>query len=98
MTMAEKLYTLQEAGAEIQRHEREVRRLIKQGVLRAKTHPRTRGDASKPGRPRLFIPQSEIDRYIAETMPWTGDSAPTEVSKRRRRERRGLVNGVEQFV
>jgi len=96
--MAEKLLTPEQAAPRLGLSNGEdVCRLIRRGKLRArKLVVRGRG-----GKPRWRIQESAIDEFILslpETEVTPSAPFPTTSPKRDRHERRGLMEGIHQFV
>lgn len=76
-------------------NENDVRHLIRVGKLAAK-HQVCRG---KRGRPRLFVLQSELDRYIAALADARGHIArPHQRTAAKPHARRSTSSGVIEFV
>ena len=94
--MPDRLFSAEDAGFYLGNiSARAVRQLVKDGVLRAKHQPvRGKRLGEKGARPRFYIAQSEIERYI-QSLPEAGDPTAQQEQTRRRRLPPSIVRELE---
>src|SRR5688500_3012637 len=94
--MPDRLFSAEDAGLYLGNiSARAVRQLVKDGLLRAKHQPlRGKRPGEKGARPRFYIAESEINRYI-QSLPEFGDPTHQEERARRRQLPSSILRELE---